>query len=160
MKKIIAIIIFICVPMLFAKNAECGNFYILPKMSFNYPIKGGDFSLGFGGGLGYWIQPYMAMETTYLRVLGNKNAPDNHTLEFDSIFQKSMNKVSLFFQIGSGLCYITGTTSDGSDWLADFGMGFSLNFIPTLNLRISSIYYVLFNNKDQITGQFAILLSF
>jgi len=162
MKKLLFLtVLILAVNIVFLKDAEpASNMYMFPKMSFNWPIRGGDFSLGFGGGIGYWIKPFMAMETSYLRFLGSGNAPDNHVFEVNMFFDKPFTKISMLFQSGSGFYYVSGSTSTGVTTLLNFGAGLGINFIPTLNLRFTTVYYLFFKHKDLITAQATLVLNF
>jgi len=163
MKKIVlicAIAVFSLIT--FVKTTEAQNKgYILPKFTFNYPVKGGNMSFGFGGHIGYYIKPMIAVETGYLRIIGTGEAPDNHFLEVNTVLAHPFQKIQLFIQVGSGMYRITRWDID-SGWtgLMNFGTGIGLNFIPSMNMRIAFVYYSLFAHKDLFTGQVSLILSF
>lgn len=161
--KIRSIIIIISAAILLAPSLSFAQNrgYLNPKFTFNFPVKEGGVTFGFGGGMGYWLKPFLAVETNYLRIVAAGDEPANNLIEFNTIASRSMGKLNLLMQAGSGVYRITDYDLDtGWTGLLDFGIGIGLDFIPSLNLRLMFLYYSLFAHKDLFSIQTTILLSF
>jgi len=146
--------------LFFSSTVSAKRTFLIPKFAFNFPVKGGDPSFGLGGGLGYWVHPMVTLETTYLRVLGSGDSPDNHIVEFDTVVSRSMGKLNFLMQAGSGFYKISDPNLDtGITAILNAGVGLGINFIPTLNVRGTAIYYSLFSHADLFSVQISLILN-